>query len=335
MEIRNCRGLALFSGVAILAAACQGTDTAERSGAATPSPRNTAALVSSVPAGTPLPAEEVRALAAMFDDQPYTGGQTAPRVSKWISPDTYLFLQFDKMPPSEASEIRYVGVGVKGVHCAEAQPDAQGKRFTHFHRPSAPEYQQGHAGEPGAQGYWLSWLAVDRFTARDGREVNPGIDYAFSPTEPPQCGAKVPSAEFAAPDEKRLSKQDLQGLAAFFDDQILRGGQVPPRLSKWLNQDVALFLQLDKPNISDATTVRYVGIYQRGVYCKSAQPSRDFTHFHRLTAADYRDGHAGEPGERAGFWLLWVAADSFTARDGRKVTPGVDREFSPTTPPDC
>jgi hypothetical protein len=271
----------------------------------------------------------------MFDDQPYTGGQTAPRVSKWISPDTYLFLQFDKQPPSEATEIRYVGVGVKGVYCAEARPDPEGKSFTHFHRPSAAEYKDGHAGEPGAQGYWLSWLAVDSFKTRDGREVRPGVDYAFSPTEPPQCGAKVPSARFAAPDEKRLSKQDLQELASFFDDQLLQGGQVPPRISKWLNEDVALFLQLDERDIAKATTVRYAGIYQRGVYCKSAQPSRDFTHFHRLNAADYGDGHAGEPGERAGFWLLWVAADSFTARDGRKVTPGVDREFSPTTPPDC
>lgn len=335
MDIGNHRVPVLVAGVALLAAACQGTETTDRSGASTPSPKRTAALVSSVPPGPPLPAEEVRALAAMFDDQPYTGGQTAPRVSKWISPDTYLFLQFDKQPPSEATEIRYVGVGVKGVYCAEARPDPEGRSFTHFHRPSAAEYKDGHAGEPGAQGYWLSWLAVDSFKTRDGREVRPGVDYAFSPTEPPQCGAKVPSARFAAPDEKRLSKQDLQELASFFDDQLLQGGQVPPRISKWLNEDVALFLQLDERDIAKATTVRYAGIYQRGVYCKSAQPSRDFTHFHRLNAADYGDGHAGEPGERAGFWLLWVAADSFTARDGRKVTPGVDREFSPTTPPDC
>jgi hypothetical protein len=71
------------------------------------------------------------------------------------------------------------------------------------------------------------------------------------------------------------------------------------------------------------------------VYCKSAQPSRDFTHFHRLNAADYADGHAGQPGEKAGFWLLWLATETFTTRDSRQVTPGVDREFSPTTPPGC
>jgi hypothetical protein len=341
MDRRLARIGTLLSASAIAVAACTGGGGAGQSPTGQspsvqaspppPPPANSA----TVPPGPQLSADGVRELAALFDDQPYTGGQTAPRVSKWIGPDSYLFLQFDQFPPEDATEIRYVGVAVKGVFCAEAQPDPEGKSFTHFHRPSAPEYSEGHGGEPGAQGYWLSWLAVASFETRDGRKVAPGIDYEFSPTPPPTCGSNVPSAEFEAPDQKTLAKEDLAELAAFFDDQLLQGGQTPPRLSKWLNEDVALFVQLDKSDPAEATALRYAGIYLRGTFCKSKQPHTDFTHYHRLTAAQYSEGHGGSPGESSGFWLTWLAADSFAARDGRQITPGVDRQFSPTPPPDC
>jgi plastocyanin len=34
-------------------------------------------------------------------------------------------------------------------------------------------------------------------------------------------------------------------------------------------------------------------------------------------------------------WLLWVATQPFELQDGRRVSPGVDREFSPTPAPPC
>ncbi|MGH9458083.1 MAG: hypothetical protein ACRD2J_10645, partial [Thermoanaerobaculia bacterium] len=77
--------------------------------------------------GQQLSAGDLGELVALFDDEPYTGGQTAPRVSKWITPDSYIFLQFDSVPTDQPTEVRYVGVAVKGVYCAEAQPDPQGK----------------------------------------------------------------------------------------------------------------------------------------------------------------------------------------------------------------
>lgn len=267
--------------------------------------------------------------------QPYVGGQVAPRVSKWITPDAYMFLQFDDFPPEKATKVTYAGIAVKGVFCAEAQPDAERKSFTHFHRPNAEQYQQGHGGPPGERGYWLSWLAVDDFKARDGRDVVPGVDYAFAPTPAPPCGSAVPSEAFQAPGERTMSKQEVLEFGAFFDDQLLQGGQQAPRLSKWLNEDVALFLQLDNPDLAEATSIRYIGIYTRGVFCKSMQPSSDFTHYHRLRAPEYQRSHAGEPGESAGFWLAWMSTQSFQSRDGRTVSPGIDRQFSPTPPPDC
>jgi hypothetical protein len=343
MRLRGHRSSASLVSLLFMLSACSpggdgtapATSDAPPAGAAeTPLPTPPPASTATVPPGPQLADDDLGQLVALFDDQPYTGGQTAPRVSKWITPDTYVFLQFDAFPPEEASEVTYVGVAVKGVFCAEAQPDAEGGSFTHFHRPEAAEYQEGHGGEPGAQGYWLSWMAVDSFEARDGRAVVPGVDYEFSPTPPPSCGSNVPSADFAAPDEKALSAEDLAEFVAFFDDQLLEGGQQPPRLSKWLNEDVALFIQLDAGEPEEAT-INYVGIYQRGVFCDSAQPHADFTHYHRLTAAEYAEGHGGQPGESSGFWLAWMATQSFEARDGRAVTPGVDRQFSPTPPPSC
>ena len=51
------------------------------------------------PAGQQLSAGDLAELVALFDDNPYTGGQTAPRISKWITPNSHIFLQFDSFPP--------------------------------------------------------------------------------------------------------------------------------------------------------------------------------------------------------------------------------------------
>lgn len=323
------RRLISFAILALVLSACGGAAPP----LAQPSPTTAPAAKPTVPPGPKLSVQKVQEFAALLNDQPYVGGQTAPRLSKWITPEVYVFAQFDKFPAKDATEVRYVGVAQKGVFCSEAQPDAQGRSFTHFHRPSAAQYAEGHGGPPGAQGYWLSWLAVASFEAQ-GRKVRPGVDYQFSPTPPPSCGASVPRADFKAPDEKTLSREDLRRWMDFFDDKVLLGGQNPPRLSKWLNEDVALFIQPDSIDPAKATTIRYAGLYQRGTFCKSKQPHPDFTHYHRLAAAQYAEGHGGQPGESAGFWLIWMAAQTFEAQ-GRTVRPGVDRQFSPTPPPDC
>jgi len=278
-----------------------------------------------------LDPEEIAELAATFDDQPLTGGQVAPRVSKFVNPNVFVFLQFDNPDLAQANALRYVGIGVKGVFCAEAQPD---RSFTHFHRYDAPEYVEGHGGDPGAQGYWLSWVAVDSFEARDGRKIAPGIDYEFSPTPPTSCGADVPTPDFSPAGADDLTPEEVQELMGLFSDYYLTGGQAQPRAGKWVNEEVFTFLQ-DDMSPAEATAVRYIGIGARGVFCQETQPSTDFTHYHRVHAAAYGEGHAGNPGEEDGYWLLWVATQSFEARDGRQVNPGVDREFSPTPPPVC
>ena len=146
--------------------------------------------------GAPLSDEEIAELFAVFDDEAVTGGQVMPRIAKFVNPNVFVFLQFDAPTAEEATALRYIGVGVKSVFCAETQPDPS---FTHFHKYEAAEYGEGHGSQPGDQGYWLTWVAVDPFEARDGRQVLPGVDYEFSPTPPPDCGDNVPEPSFNPP----------------------------------------------------------------------------------------------------------------------------------------
>lgn len=333
------RMLSALATAALLASACGGTSPAAIS-ARTPSPTASTppspepTAVSTAPQGRrPAPAE-IREFAAFFDAQPLAGGQKAPFVAKWISPSTFRFLVLDESDPAKATSVRYAGVGIKGVFCAEAQPDASGKSFPHFQRASAASYDSGRGGSGGAQGFWLSYLAVARFAADGGRIVTPGIDYRFPATAAPSCGANAPAPSFDAPGARAITKDEIVKMASFYPDQLLQGGQVAPRLAMWMNEDVALFIQLDRPDPLQATVINYVGIYQRGTFSKSRQPHTDFTHYHRVVAPQYPQGHAGDCGESRGYWLLWSAVREFEA-GGRKVTPGVDRQFSPTPPPEC
>ena len=83
--------------------------------------------------------------------------------------------------------MRYIGVAVKGVFCAEAQPGGPNGGFPHFHRLDAPDYAHGHGGPLGTVGYWLLWLATDTFSTHDGRQITPGVDRQQSPTPAPDC----------------------------------------------------------------------------------------------------------------------------------------------------
>jgi hypothetical protein len=289
------------------------------------------AEASTFPSGSNLTRTQISQLFELFDDQPLEGGQVAPRISKWVNNDTFIFLQFDKPVAENATSLRYVGIGVKGVFCAESQPDAVNGSFTHFHQWNGSEYRHAHGSQPGDQGYWLTWAAVDNFVSFDGKEVKPGIDYEFSPTPPPNCGDNVPAVDFPVSGPEKMPKEEILQLASFFDDQPFQGGQESPRVAEWVNNNTFIFLQFDKPSPENATALNYIGIGNKGLFCKENQLSPDFTHFHKWNATEYREGHGSHANDE-GYWLLWVATDEFDIQN-RHVTPGVDRAFSPTPPP--
>jgi plastocyanin len=272
----------------------------------------------------------VQSLAALFADNVLTGGQVAPRSYRWVNDRVAAFVQFDR--PTSPRALRYFGISVKGTFCAETQNGGASGGFTHFHRLEAPVYAQGHGGPPGAQGYWLLWVAVDDFAAADGREIKPGVDYGFSPTPPPTCGS-APAPTFGGPGAHRLSPAEMRQLTAQFTDNPFRGRQTAPRLYRWVTGDTLVFLEFDKPNPAKARSLRYIGVAQRGRFCTDGRSHPDFTYFHRLRATSYGQGRGGKAGD-SGFWHLAVAVDNFRMPWGA-VTPGVDRRYNATAPPAC
>lgn len=313
----------LLAGLAAALAACGGAGQSAASATAHPPADITVTGTSS------LTASDISSLASAFNDQPFIGGQKSPLFSRWIGDDSFVFLQFDKAAATAAKALAYLGVGIKGTFCAETRPDKAGGSFTRFQRYQAPDWTRGAGGRAGDQGYWLSFLAADRLTV-DGRSVPLGIDYQYPAPTPPSC-ATSQAASFSPAGAGKVSSDAISKIFAIFNEQPLQGGQVAPRAFKTANDKVMAFVQFDKNTAKDATTLHYFGIWQKSTYCKSTQPSADFTHFHRLVAPSYSLGHAGPPNSE-GFWGIWIAAQQFQSQ-GRDIPPGVDRQFSPTAPP--
>lgn len=282
------------------------------------------------PTGAPLKPEAIKALAALFNQALFTGGQVAPRSYKAVNDDVSIFLQFNPSNPADATTVRSAGIGLKGVFCAEAHPD---KAFSHLHasRPEA-RYADGHGGPPGEKGYWLMWTTLEPYE-RQGKQVAPGVDYECCPTPPPSCGANVPKPDFQGPGAHKMTREEIGQLAEVFNQNPLSGGQTPPWLFRWVNEEAGIFLEFDKPDPGQATALRYMGMAVKGELCKSKQPSGDFSHFQRSNAASYHEGQGGPPASQ-GLWMLAVATDQFEA-GGRRVTPGPDRSYAATTPPNC
>lgn len=280
------------------------------------------------PEGTALNKADMQKFATVYNDKPFSGGQTAPYLAKFVNKDVFLFMQFDKPGPDEATTLRYIGMGQKGVFCSEAQPGGPKNGFSHFQRYKAETYGAGTGGQAGEAGYWLLALAVDNFETPNGK-ASPGIDYSYSPTAAPACGANVPKPDFNPAGADSVTKDKLVELANLFNDKAFVGGQVPPRLSKFVNKDVIYFLQFDKSVPAEVTTLRDMGIGVRSQFCQ--QPTADFSHFHRYSAASYGAGHGGLPTSQ-GYWLQFNAVMPIES-GGTTIQPGPDRNFSLLPPP--
>lgn len=135
-------------------------------------------------AGAELTAERKAALASAYADQPYTGGQATPEHVWRILPNGDIeAIHFDAPTLDEATMIWYV---VVGVHVMDACQKPEDAGFTHFHKKSSPNWDAGHGGAPGVEGYWLKHVAVSEFDMPWGH-VLPGVDYNFMPTTIAGC----------------------------------------------------------------------------------------------------------------------------------------------------
>ncbi len=287
------------------------------------------------PMGSELSTQEIQELALVFSDSPLTGGQDPwpSHLLKWISDDAFLLLHLDNEDPLEATQVLWYGLGVRGVFCSEDQPTPD---FTHFHQRSAPTYAEGHAGQPGAEGYWLMHLNVRDFDSPFGNTGLPGVHEQFGPTPPEDCGDDYQPATFDPVGSDGLSAIEREAFAAVFDDDILKGGQQPwpSHLTKWVSKDTFILLHFDNESPTEASKILWMGLGYRSTFCDTTQPDPDFTHFHKSHAETYAEGHGGVA-HQPGFWLLHVATHDFESPFGQTGGPGVHAEFGPTPAPEC
>lgn len=330
------RSTFLLLGLIVVAAGVAGCaellDPGEDATGSEDSPGGEAAAEPSEPAptGDAITGEDLQELVDVFDDDPLIGGQSTPKhVFKFVNDEAFIFLHLNDPDPQQATSIDYVGVAVKGVFCAEDQPD---EAFTHFHKYEAESWEEGHGGNPGDEGFWFVHIAARGHDEPWGT-VDVGTDYDFMPTNPPEC-AGLFEPGFEPEDAGDISQEDLQALVAAFDDEPIVGGQnTPKHVFKWVTEDVFLFLHLDDPDPSQASSVHYFGPAIRGEFCSDAQPHEDFTHFHKWEASSWEGGHGGEAGAH-GYWFLHNAVTPHQEPWG-EVDYGPDRDFMPTAAPTC
>ena len=265
------------------------------------------------PPGDPATPAELRAIAALFDDQPFEGGQVQPRVAKATTPETFVFLQLDKANAQTANELVYVGIGDRGRFCDEHRADHS---FSHFHRWLAPAYAAGHGTIPTAEGYWMTWTSV--------AAGSPGVAYGLFPTPAQECGDAarlLPELQAAL---SPVSPDEASAIEALFDDAPFAGGQASPYVAKWINENVFLFLE----PAADGGAWPHVGLGVRGTFCAESQPTPDFTRFQQHSASTWEEGRGGAGGE-GGYWLAHLGTGAGSP------TIGIDRAYDPTPPPTC
>ena len=303
------------------------------------------------PTGDALSSENIGALLEVFDDQPFNDDQfmidgengtyTPRHVWKFVSDDSLIGLHFDEPNPEEATAMDYITVAVKGAFTEESKP---GEEFTHFHQHTAEDWEGGHGGDTGDEGYWLTHIAVDEIQYPfHGDTISPRVDYEFMPT-PVEEGTEG-TADFESPggDEGSLSADDRDALLEIFDarpfndDQLMVDGEFTPRhIWLWLNEDVAAFLHFDEPDPREATELDYFGIGVRGQFEADSVPAgqeEEFTHFHKWEAEDWEGGHGAQDSDQHGYWLVHHAVREveYPFHD-EPIGVGIDRDFMPTPP---
>jgi hypothetical protein len=273
-----------------------------------------------------LSRSDMLTFAAFFDAKPYQGGQVSPRYAKWLSNETFLFLQFDGPTVQNSTELWWIGTGKKGVFCSEDRP---GPGFVHFDPLNAAKFNLSAPIEAGAEGYWMLMVATDTWPIPSGFVIKPGVAYGYFPQKVPSCGQNYTKASFKVPGEQPITRQQIAQLEQMFDDKILAGGQVPPWPAKYVNDESWIFIETDQAK----SRIVYFGVSEPGTFCSQSQPTKDFSHFHKTSAAEYELGHGGKIADR-GHWMLF-AATSDRGEFNEPVNIGNDPERVKTPPPEC
>ena len=218
------------------------------------------------------------------------------------------------------ANLMYIGLGKRGRFFAEEKP--ANPAYTHFHQYFADSPAAGHGGAPGAEGFWLTHVAVTELERPWGK-VEPGVDFNFMPTK--------------APYNLDERETDYYTEVSATDWKWTKEWPVDPPLPDHLWLDIgggrALFLHYDRPVEEAGAQLMYIGDAVRGRFTAADQPETPgFVHFHQFKAESPAAGHGGNPGAE-GYWLRHIAVRKLEMPWG-KVEPGVDFNFMVTSPPE-
>lgn len=137
-----------------------------------------------------------------------------------------------------------------------------------------------------------------------------------------------------APAGTPITQSEIGDLVAAFDDEPLIGGQdTPKHVFKFVNDEAFIFVHVNDPDPQQATSIDYVGVAVKGVFCEESKPDEAFTHFHKYEAESWSAGHGGDAGDE-GYWFTHIAAREHQEPWGT-VEPGTDYDFMPTPAPSC
>lgn len=292
--------------------------------------------------GASLSTSELATLVAAFDDQPLSDSQSpwpAHRL-KWVSEDSFIAIHVNNDDPTQATELNWIAIGQKGVFCSEDRPGSE-DQWRHFHSYDAPTYGEGHGGDAGESGYWLTHIAARSFEAKWGAVV-PGVDAKFMRTPAPDCGSdydtlKANMDHAGEGDGEGLDAAERAAIQAAMPDQPLSDSQSPWPAHRllWVSEDTFIGTHWNHGDPSQATEMNWFALGQTGTFCDGARPGAedDWRHFHSYDAPNYDAGHGGDQ-EETGYWTVHAAVRSFEAPWGQ-VSPGVDPKFMHTDAPTC
>lgn len=118
-----------------------------------------------------------------------------------------------------------------------------------------------------------------------------------------------------------------------------------------LDDGTGMFLHFNTAYGNDQT-LNWIGTFVPGRFCKAEQERVEatygpgFTHFHKETTpgTDPTAGHGGV-GNEEGYWFRHIAVRDIEQGDPNEtngmafpwgpISPGIDYNFMPTTPPEC
>ncbi len=154
----------------------------------------------------------------------------------------------------------------------------------------------------------------------------------------------------ALSERDQVSAYEMNQLVELYDDTPMQP-HLPNHKVLMLDDGTGMFLHFNA-GYGNEQTLNWIGTLVPGSFCKADQErviekyGSGFIHFHKANTpgTDPTAGHGGVGGEE-GYWFRHIAVRNIEQGDPAEsggmafpwgpISPGVDHNFMPTTPPEC